>query len=249
MKEELNMWHHPLRWFRHQISGWPQANYYLWWFALGSQLMLLVTGKITTLTLVTFAGTMIGVLCILSINAAKSVNGILGVISALCLIYVGLRAKNYLSCFEQVAYMLTLDFPVIFAVKSWNDETVHHLRKFTAGKWMGALIATAAVWIASAWAIGRYTNDPRPWIDGLSFAVSLTAGIMCFLRYNNQYYWWLFSGIAQLVLWAVTFSQGDATLAMAVNSSIYVINDLIAFWKSPWFERGRRQAGLGQLEK
>ena len=141
MKDELNMWRHPLGWFLHQISGWPQANYYLWWFALGSQLMLLVTGKITTLTLVTFAGTMIGVLCILSINAAKSVNGILGVISALCLIYVGLQAKNYLSCFEQVAYMLTLDFPVIFAVKSWNDETVHHLRKFTAGKWMVALIA------------------------------------------------------------------------------------------------------------
>lgn len=247
-KEEITMFNHPFKWFRKQVSGWPLANYCLFWFAVGCQLMLLVTGKITLLSVVTFLGTVIGVLCIVSINAAKSVNGILGCISALCLIYVGFKAKNYLSCFEQLAYMATLDLPVIFAVKSWNDDTVHNLRKFTPKLWVISIVATLAVWIISAFAIGHLTNDPRPWIDGLSFAISLTAGIMCFFRFNNQYFWWLASGIMQLILWAVTFAQGGATLAMAVSSSVYVINDIIAFVSSPWFNRGRKKMGLKKID-
>lgn len=50
----------------------------------------------------------------LAINATKAINGWLGLISAACFIYAGLAAKNYLSIFEQIAYILTLDLPVLF---------------------------------------------------------------------------------------------------------------------------------------
>ena len=87
----------------HQLKGWPQQNYYLFFVSLGCQIMTLVNQPITFLTVVTFIGTTLGVLCILSINAAKSVNGVLGIISAICFIYVGFSAKNYLSIGEQIA--------------------------------------------------------------------------------------------------------------------------------------------------
>jgi len=144
--------------------------------------------------------------------------------------------------------VVTLDLPVLFAVKTWNDNTVNNLRKFAKKEWIIALVSTLLVYLLSGWAIGAFTNDPRPWFDAFAFAVSLTAGVMCFLRYNNQYFWWLASGIAQLILWAVTFSQGDATIAMAVNASIYVVNDILAFTVSPWFKRGRIKQGLSKIE-
>ena len=75
----------------------------------------------------------------------------------------------------------------------------------------------------------------------MPFSISLSAGVICFLRYNNQYFWWLASGIAQLVLWFISFRQGSATLAMAINSSIYVLNDLLAFTISPWYNEQERQ--------
>ena len=105
----------------HQLKGWPQQNYYLFFFSLGCQIMTLVNQPITLLTVITFIGTTLGVLCILSINAAKSVNGILGIISAICFIYVGYSAKNYLSIGEQIAYMITLDIPVLLS-KEWNHN-------------------------------------------------------------------------------------------------------------------------------
>lgn len=236
------------KWLLGQLKGWPQQNYYLFFFSLGCQIMTLVSNPITPVAIITFIGTTLGVLCVLAINATKAINGWLGILSAACFIYAGLSAKNYLSIFEQVAYVLTLDLPVILAVRSWNDDTKNHLRKFGGKQWLIAIVGTLLVYAISGYLIGKFTNDPRPWIDAISFAISLTAGIMCFMRYNNQYFWWLASGIFQLILWGITYAQGDATLAMAVNSSIYVINDILAFTVSPWFDTGRKKHGLQLLK-
>lgn len=236
------------KWLWKQLQGWPIQNYMLWFFAFGFQLALLIEAKITSVTIITFIGTLLGTACVLAINATKAINGWLGLISAACFIYAGWSAKNYLSIFEQIAYISTLDLPVILSVRSWNSDTKNHLRKFGSKQWIIAIIGTILVYLVSGYLIGKFTNDPRPWIDAISFSISLTAGIMCFMRYNNQFYWWLASGIFQLILWGVTFVQGDATLAMAVNSLIYVVNDILAFTVSDWFSRGRKKHGLKPLK-
>lgn len=236
------------KWLWGQLHGWPIQNYMLWFFAFGFQLSLLISDKFTTVTVITFIGTLLGTACVLAINATKAINGWLGLVSAACFIYAGWSAKNYLSIFEQIAYIATLDLPVILAVRSWNNETKNHLRKFGSKQWIVAIIGTLLVYVVSGYLIGKFTNDPRPWIDAISFAISLTAGIMCFMRYNNQFYWWLASGLFQCALWIVTYIQGDATLAMGVNALIYVINDVLAFTVSPWFNMGRKKQGLKTIE-
>ncbi|NVY97141.1 nicotinamide mononucleotide transporter [Lactobacillus sp. DCY120] len=210
--------------------------------------MTLVDHPITWVTVITFIGTTLGVLCVLAINAAKAINGWLGLLSAACFIFIGFAAKNYLSIVEQIIYILTLDLPILLSSKSWNDETKNNIKKFHAKEWTISIVFTLVLWAVSAYLIGLLTNDPRPIVDGISFAVSTTGGIVCYLRYSNQYFWWLFSGIAQLILWAITFGQGDANLGMAINSSVYILNDVIAFTVSPWFNRGRRRLGLKDVQ-
>ena len=188
MKSERNIQENYFVWLWNQLKGWPVQNYMLWFFAFGFQLALLVSQPFTTVTVVTFIGTMLGTACVLAINATKAINGWLGLISAACFIYASWAAKNYLAIFEQVAYIITLDLPVIIAINSWNDDTKNNLRKFGGKEWLVAIIGTVIVYVVSGFLIGHYTNDPRPWIDAISFAISLTAGIMCFLRYSNQYF-------------------------------------------------------------
>lgn len=224
----------------HQLKGWPKQNYYLFFFSLGCQVMTLVNAPITWLSILTFIGTTLGVLCVLAINAAKSVNGVLGILSGICFIVVGFTAKNYLSIGEQLAYIATLDIPVLLS-KNWNVNMVSKIRKFTAKSWVISIAFTAIVFVVSGFAIQALTDDGRPFYDAFSFAVCLTAGIICFMRYNNQYFWWLASGLAQLVLWFITFKEGSATLAMFVNSAIYVANDILAFTTSPWFNEKEKQ--------
>ncbi|MGH1832750.1 nicotinamide riboside transporter PnuC [Enterococcus gilvus] len=231
----------------HQLKGWPQQNYYLFFFSLGCQVMTLVNQPINLLTVITFIGTTLGVLCILSINAAKSVNGVLGIISAICFIYVGYSAKNYLSIGEQIAYMITLDIPVLLS-KEWNHNMASKIRKFTGKTWVLAIISTILMYFVSGYLIQHFTDDPRPWIDAIAFSISLSAGIISFLRYNNQYYWWLASGLAQMVLWYISFRHGSASLAMFVNSSVYLINDVLAFTVSPWYNKKERER-MQQMEE
>lgn len=231
----------------HQLKGWPQQNYYLFFFSLGCQTMTLVNQPINLLTVITFIGTTLGVLCILSISAAKSVNGVLGILSAICFIYVGYSAKNYLSIGEQIAYMLTLDIPVLLS-KEWNHNMASKIRKFTGKIWVVAIISTIIVYFVSGYLIQRLTDDPRPWIDAIAFSISLSAGIISFLRYNNQYFWWLASGLAQMVLWYISFTHGSASLAMFVNSSVYLINDVLAFTVSPWYNKKTRE-NMQQMEE
>ena len=122
------------------------------------------------------------------------------------------------------------------------------IRKFNGKTWLVAIFATILVYAISGFLIGRLTDDPRPWIDAIAFSISLTAGVISFLRYNNQYYWWLASGLAQMVLWYISFRHGSASLAMFVTSSVYLLNDVLAFTVSPWYNQKERERML-KMEK
>ncbi len=159
----------------HQLQGWPKQNYYLFYFSFGCQVMTLVANPITWITVVTFIGTTLGVLCVLAINATKSINGWLGLVSAACFIAVGYQAKNYLSIGEQIAYVLTLDLPVLLSA-TWNVNVAAKIRSFTPKSWTVAILATGVVYLVSGTLIGQLTDDPRPWIDAIAFSISLTAG-------------------------------------------------------------------------
>lgn len=203
-------------------------------------MIFLGTGApITPISILTFIGTSLGVLTVVSINSARSINGWLGILSAICFIIIGFSAKNFLSIGEQLAYIATLDIPVLVST-TWNKNLASKIRHFGPKQWVISLVFTAIVWLLSGYGIGALTTDPRPYIDALSFAICLTAGLVCTLRYSNQYFWWLASGVAQIALWYVTFKQGGASMGMLINSCIYVANDVLAFTVSPWYNSRSR---------
>lgn len=186
-------------------------------------------------------GTLLGVTCVLSINQAQPVNGWLGLLSAMCFSYAALRAKNYLEIGMQLSYVVALDIPVIIS-KNWNNDVKSKIRHFQPKDWIWAILLNVVICVVSALIIGKYTNDPRPWIDALSFSIGLTGAVLCTMRYSDQYFWWFTQGIMSCILWAVTLAQGDASAALFVNYLVYIANDVLAFTSSPWFHKGHYKA-------
>ena len=111
--------------------------------------------------------------------------------------------------------------------------------------WITTIISWGALWFVSALVIGHLTNDPRPVVDALVFATATVAGILQFLKKRDAYFGWILTGITSLVLWAITYRQGDASIAMLLSSMVYVLNDVIGVTVSPWFSK----KGLERLKE
>lgn len=235
-----------IKFLLNQLKGWHSASYTLFGFAVGLQLMTLVSAPITTLSVITAASAILGVLCILAIGQAKAINGWLGLISAIGFIYVAFSAKNYLQISEQIVYMITLDIPVILNA-DWNKDMAGKIRHLTF-KGIGLVIISGVLlWLISGYLISGLTDDPRPILDAGVFSVATLGGILAYMKYSEQYFLWSITGIVSLVLWVVTFKQGDASIAMLLSSMVYVLNDIIGFSVSPWFNKNAR-ARLAQQE-
>lgn len=225
----------------HQFSGWHPLSYLLLGFAVGLQLLTFVNGKMNALDLVTMVSSLLGVITILAISQAKSLNGWAGMLSVIGLVWVAFSAKNYLQISEQLIYLVTLDIPVILNV-DWNKNMSKKIGKLDLKGWAITIVGWALLWASSGYLINLLTDDPRPIVDSLVFATATVAGILQFLKKRDAFFGWILTGIVSLVLWLLTYQQGDASIAMLLSSMVYVLNDAIGLTVSPWFsEKGRQR--------
>ncbi len=44
-----------------------------------------------------------------------------------------------------------------------------------------------------------------------------------------------------MVLWFISHQHGSASLAMFINSFVYLLNDVLASTVSPWYNQAERQ--------
>lgn len=230
----------------HQTTGWHPTSYMLFGFAVGLQLLTFVNAPITTLSTITMIAVILGVGCILSIAQGKALNGWLGMASAVMFIYVAFNAKNYMQIFEQGIYIVTLDIPVLLNV-DWNKNMSKKIGKLNKLGWIVTIVGWAVIWAVSSVLIGHFTDDPRPVIDSMVFATATIGGLLTFYKKRESFFAWILTGITSLVLWAITFKQGDASIAMLLSSLVYVMNDAIGITVSPWFSKKGRER-LAQQE-
>lgn len=223
----------------HQTTGWHPTSYMLFGFAVGLQAITFVNNPMTWLSLITMVSSLLGVATILSISQGKALNGWLGALSVIGLVYVAFSAKNYLQISEQLIYLFTLDLPVILNV-DWNKNMAKKIGGLNFKQWAVTLVGWGVLWAVSAYGIGHLTDDPRPVVDALVFATATVGGLLTFFKKRESYYAWLLTGITSVWLWAITFQQGDASIAMLLSSLVYVMNDAIGFTVSPWFSKKGR---------
>lgn len=214
-----------------QFKGWVVANYMLVAFTIGMQLTGFLTAPSLT-TAVNAIGMILGVTCITAINAHKSINGWLGILSAGFIIWSGVMTKDWGVVFQQLAYIIGLDLSVLLS-KSWMGSKPISLSMDKKGVIISiiAFIGSFAV----MYAVITYLGTPRIIENSLLFAVSFTSSILCLMHYRIQYIGWFITSMASLWTWGASFAAGDASWLMLVGAMIYLANDIIAFTLSEWY--------------
>ena len=225
-------WH----WYKDQMSGWKTSSYIL--LAFGT-IFLLITGLLNNVNPLGITSTIAGIIgfsCTLSITNGKPINGILGFVSAIMLIYVASVTGNYSDVVMQGAYIILLDIPVVLN-KEWNNGQSLKPR-LMKGKYIWQTVAVFIVfWILTYGLDTVILTSPRPIIDSFSATLGLTGAVLTVRRFRSTYYFWLAQGIMSVILWSVTAMAGHPVWVLFFTYCLYLMNDLIAFIDSDWFKK------------
>ncbi|MBM7617533.1 nicotinamide mononucleotide transporter [Weissella uvarum] len=219
------------QYYKEGFSGWSTQSYI--WLAVGLT-VIIGTGFMhgfSTMTLISVLGGAIGFTCTLAITNAKRLNGVLGFVSAFLISYVAWHANNNADIFMQMGYVLALDIPVILFGNAWNERKIHDMDKMG---WL-ILIGTFVVMFGFLFWIDTHVFiSPRPWIDAFSAAVGFTGAALMLGKYSTQYVLWTIQGVTSLILWFMTAQQGDANWVLFATYMLYIGNDILGLFFSPW---------------
>lgn len=214
-----------------QFKGWVLPSYFLVIFTFAWNLQATLNTP-TLATIVNSIGMLLGVTCIVAINQHKSVNGVFGILSAIFIIWSGIMSKDFGAVFQQIAYIIALDIPVLLS-KSWMGD-----KPITHGFDKKALISSIITFIigfAVMFVVIKLLGTPRIYQNSCLFGISLTASVLCLEKYRIQHLFWIATSLFSIWTWGSSFLAGDTTLVMLVGTLIYFSNDVIALTCTQWW--------------
>ncbi|GKQ42627.1 nicotinamide mononucleotide transporter [Companilactobacillus sp. RD055328] len=221
------------RWYKDQMSGWTRSSYILLTVGILFQLIIGLSHGITGLGVTSTIAGIIGFSCTVSITNGRPINGILGFISALMLIYVALVTGNYSDIIMQGAYIILLDIPILLQ-KQWSN---HDPRKMN-GKDIIQTAIIFAIFLAATYILDTVILDsPQAILDAVSATIGLTGAVLTVRRFRSSYYFWTAQGVMSVALWIQTAMNGHPVWVLMFTYMLYLANDIVAFSDSKWFAK------------
>lgn len=231
------------QWLVEEFKGWRTITWAIWTFGVGFQLMNMISQGINVGTFVTFIGVSIGLLCTCGMLEQRTVNGLLGFISAIALIYVNYEAKHYASVVDQLFFVALIDLPLMFTWRTWGAKMSQGVRQLNTKGWLLSSGVIAILW-AVLYPTYVYLKDSNPVWDSLTLSIGAVASVLFFLRYTQTYNLWLAANLVNLILWT-TALYGHYTasaFAMVVSTIMYLVTSSYGRFFSGWAKKPTKQA-------
>ncbi|WP_129044734.1 nicotinamide riboside transporter PnuC [Companilactobacillus metriopterae] len=220
------------KWYKEQMSGWTRISYILLFVGYLIQLVIGFNSGINMLSVTSTIAGVIGFTCTIAITNGKSINGLLGFISALLLIFVATRTGNYSDVIMQTAYVLLLDIPILLSV-SWNGNFEPRKMKINN---IIFYLGLFFIFVILTFLLDTYLGSQQAILDSISASVGLTGAVLTVQRYRASYYMWTLQALMSIALWIQTAINGHAVWVLMITYMLYLTNDIIAFTHSKWFK-------------
>jgi len=234
-------------WLVGHMKTWSKFSWGLVIFNLVVQIVLAYEGfgRVPVYqTILGFLGANLSVMCVIGIANKAPIQGWFGLTSAICIASSGLLAGNFADATLQLGYIIFLDMFCILSPK-WNDN-VKATKVKDAREWFGYAAFFFIAWAIVYFIYGKL-NDPRLLLDSATLAISLTGALMQFNLKREQFFVWTLTSIITLSLWVQTALMGDANYALVASYSVFLLNDLWAFFSPNGWFRGRSRQEANEI--
>jgi len=223
------------KWLATELKRVTPATMAMLFFGIGFQLAIFIDKPINMFSIITLLATIIGLACTTYMARGASINGLLGLVSAIGFIVVNIQAKHYASILDQLFFIALIDIPIMVNYKTWGQNFKQKVRKLSGKNIIKIIPAMIVLWVVLFYVDTRLGSN-SPIFDALSLTIGATASVLCFLHYTNTYDLWLLSDLVNIGLWISALSQGysQASLPMLVTMILYTVTSIYGRFFSDW---------------
>lgn len=117
---------------------------------------------------------------------------------------------TYLCCIEhfyaEIAMNIYYFITMIYGVYCWrkrltNNSMQLQTRRLSAQTLPWIIVAIIILSVLVGWLLGRYTDDPQPYMDAFTTVPAIAAQLLMVLAYREQWYLWLVVDLLAVVMW------------------------------------------------
>lgn len=247
-----SVWHNikqlfTLDYYKKGFSGWTKESYILLAFGVT---FLTITGLVHGVNeqvILSWVASLLSFSCVLAISNGRIINGLLGGISAILITIVALQSGNPSDAIMQGVYFIVLDAPIILFGNVWaNTKIKGHMDK---KGWAIAILTFLVSFTLLYFMDASLLHTPRPILDAFAASIGITGAALMLGKYSAQYYLWTAQGILSVILWGVTAYQGDGNWVLFANYMLFILNDIIGLFASPWAQARKDEKAEKQQAK
>ena len=179
-----------------------------------------------------------GVACVVCTGKGKLSAYVFGMVNTLLYAIIAYKARFYGEVMLNAFYYFPMQFYGIYVWSKHMNTQTHEVEKKKM-KLKGKII----LWISVMGATISYgfvlklIGGKLPFVDALSTVVSVVAMIISIKMYAEQWLLWIVVDVVTVIMWAITFAQGNDSIATLLMWIIYLGNAIIMYVK--WLKEAK----------
>lgn len=169
-----------------------------------------------------------GVACVVCTGKGKLSAYIFGLVNCVLYAIISYKATLYGETLLNALYYVPMQFyGFIVWKKNMNQETnevnKRHMTNKTRFTYLGILIIATILFALFL----NHIGDAMPLIDSFTTMTSIIAMIISIGMYTEQWWLWIFVDIFSVIMWAITYANGNDSIATLLMWIIYLGNAII----------------------
>lgn len=211
-----------MAYFKEQfIEDWKKPHLILIILMVIAQIILWFLFPDNLLSLIT---ALIGIIYVAQVARGKSSNYLLGLMSSSLVLYSAFTHSLYGDSMVQIGFFIMNIFGIMKYAQE-NVTSVHEVVVLSKNSLIKLFIGGIAVWIIGSFIL-NYLSDPRPIVDGLTFAIGMLAMYSLAIKYKYNFSFWIASNTIQITLWLLTFYHTGHGGTLGIMYIMFLINSI-----------------------
>lgn len=214
---------------KNEFKGWR-----LWevlWFAFNCIIILGLSLYWKDSLIGTFSA-LTGIAYVVCNGKGKLMAYVFGVANAVLYSIVSFKAHFYGEVMLNALYYLPMQFYGFYIWSKNMDAETYEVKKRKLPKKgrLQLVFAISVITVAYGFLL-KFIGGSLPFVDSLSTVVSIFAMIMAIKMYMEQWVLWFIVNAVSTAMWAVSFYQGNESIATLAMWALYLANSIVMYIK------------------